>query len=166
LTLDIQVTIEPLNDTNLARTVQLLNKTNQMNLTTRRLTESELTTWDSLADHCLWVFRVSDKFGDLGLTGIVSLAVEESRGRIIDFILSCRVMGRNIEEAMVRKIFQYARSLGLTEIYADYLPTKKNRPCLDFWKRSGFDFNEKNSRFSWPLDREYPAPEGVRVIEK
>ena len=92
--LDIRVQVEELHPANLQRATQLLNKTNQMNLSTRRLSETELMAWAEQDPHRLWTLRVSDKFGDAGLTGIVSLEIQDRRAQIVDFILSCRVLGR------------------------------------------------------------------------
>ncbi len=163
-TLDIRVKVESLTEANLQRTAQLLNKTNQMNLTTRRLTEVELLSWAQASDRRVWTYRVSDKFGDSGLTGILSLEIQGRMGTIADFVLSCRVMGRGVEETMLFAAVQYAESVGVKELHAQYIPTAKNKPCLDFWKRSSFEHDERTSRFSWRFDRLYPRPDHV-VIE-
>ena len=68
--LDLSVTVEPLNHGNLERAAQLINKTNQMNLSTRRLTTAELFAWAEAENHNLWTFRVADRFGEYGLCGI------------------------------------------------------------------------------------------------
>jgi FkbH-like protein len=162
-TLDIKVKIESLKASNLERVTQLLNKTNQMNLTTRRMTEAELTEWEKHDHHKLWTFRVSDKYGDSGLTGIVSVEIKDKKGRIVDFVLSCRVMGRKIEEVMVYRVYEYAKSVGLHELYANYLPTKKNKPCFDFWLRSGFTYDEEKNLFSWDMKNNYPQPDCVQI---
>lgn len=161
--LDVTIKVERLDEANLHRTAQLLNKTNQMNLTTRRMTESELWAWASEAHRRLWVFRVSDRFGDSGLTGIVSLEVREQTAFIVDFVLSCRVMGRNVEEVMVHTVVEHARALGLERVYAQYLPTSKNKPCLDFWKRSGFRHEAADDRFWWDLASPFPRPDAVTI---
>jgi hypothetical protein len=72
-TFGIQVKIEALNENNLRRAAQLLNKTNQMNLSTRRLSEEDFLDWSQQEGNKVWTFRVSDRFTDSGLTGIVSL---------------------------------------------------------------------------------------------
>ena len=161
-TLGITINVEALNSINLPRTIQLLNKTNQMNLTTRRLNESELLAWLEPAHRNLWTFRVLDKFGDSGLTGIISLEAEEEQGRIVDFVLSCRVMGRKVEETMLATVIDYAHATGLDKVYAVYQPTAKNKPCLDFWKRSGFD-QEADDIFCWKTGRNFPLPDQVTV---
>src|SRR5262249_44798962 len=87
--LGMEVAIEPLSRTNLARATQLFNKTNQMNLTTRRLGEEELWKWSMDGENQFYVFRVSDKFGDYGLTGILGLTSQNGTAKITDYLLSC-----------------------------------------------------------------------------
>ncbi len=161
--LQINVSITELNEADLQRTVQLLNKTNQMNLSTRRLTESELLGWLQPEDRKMWICRVSDKFGESGLTGIVSLEMNGKSARVVDFILSCRVMGRKVEEALLHTVIDYARSAGMGELCAVYIPTAKNQPCFDFWRRSGLLFDERQNTFTWRLDEPYPAPAAIAL---
>ena len=163
LSLETEVAVEELSDANCARVVQLLNKTNQMNLTTRRLAEAELRAWLRQKNRTLWAFRVKDKFGDSGLTGILSLELESGGAVITDFVLSCRVMGRNVERAMVAFAAQHCTHLGLRELRANYIPTSKNKPCLSFWMSSGFAYDEKGNWFTWPLSRAYPSPDGISI---
>ena len=162
-TLNTKVEIEEITEDNLVRTTQLLNKTNQMNVSTRRMTESGLMAWLEDSRHVMWVYRVSDKFGDSGLTGILSIEIESLRTRIVDFILSCRVMGRKIEELMLATAIQYAKSINAPEVHIQYLPTEKNKPCLEFLNKSGLILNESNSTFIWDVSREYPYPECITI---
>ena len=162
--LDIQVRVETLIPSNLQRAAQLLNKTNQMNLTTRRLSETELMTWAN-QEHCrLWTLRVSDKFGDAGLTGIVSLEFHEQDVQIVDFILSCRVLGRKIEEAMIAIVIDNASSLGNKNVYAQYLPTAKNKPCLDFFKSLSPRLQQKGDCFVLDREQAFPVPGHIELI--
>jgi hypothetical protein len=64
---------------------------------------------------------------------------------------------------MVAFAAAYCKGLGLTELRADYLSTSKNKPCLTFWMSSGCLFDERQSRFTWPLSMPYPFPEGVKI---
>jgi FkbH-like protein len=162
-TLATKVEVEELNDANLPRVVQLLNKTNQLNLSTRRMTERELQSWALANNRKFWVIRVLDRFGDSGLSGLVSLEIVNNMGRIIDFVLSCRVMGRKIEETMLYIMINYARSLELGKLCAKYIPTSKNRPCLDFWQKSGFVRDGKDNIFSWDLRQPFPHPGCVEI---
>jgi FkbH-like protein len=160
-TLATVVARDLLSDSNLARATQLLNKTNQMNLATRRMTDMEFLEWSNQGKRRVWVFRVIDKFGDLGLTGIISLDPQGSKATIVDFVLSCRIMGRRIEETMLSTTIEYARTLGLKEVWAFYEPTSKNGPCFEFWKRSGF--KQDGHSFMWDAKADYPVPEQVRL---
>jgi FkbH-like protein len=161
-TLGIRVTVDRLDKVNLARATQLLNKTNQMNLATRRLSEAELINWVASPVRQLWTFQVRDKFGDSGLTGIITLECDDHRAQIVDFILSCRVIGRKIEETMLHVATEWAKSAGFREIYAFYRETPKNKPCLDFFRRSGFNEVQKGI-FGWDLNNDYPCPAQISL---
>ena len=162
-TLGTEVRAEPLSPANLARAGQLFNKTNQMNLATRRLSEDELRRWSEADNRRLWTFRVSDRYGDSGLTGIISIESEGDTAKIVDFLISCRVMGRRVEEAMVHTAVEYARvKTGAKRVVAEFIPTERNGPCLDFWQRSGFEQRMKHS-FLWEPMRPFPAPQFVKL---
>jgi len=160
--LGIRVIVEELNAGNLARTVQLLNKTNQMNLATRRLTEPELLAWTGAGCRKLWTFRVADKYGDAGLTGILGIEAGDDGVAITDFVLSCRVMGRKVEETILSIAVEHARSLGLPRVIARYVPTQRNRPCLQFFMQSGFR-QEDPETFVWSTTEDYPTPACILV---
>ncbi len=161
-TLKTIVRVEELNQHNLPRAAQLLNKTNQMNLSTRRMSEADFHTWAREKNRRAWTFRVSDKFGDSGLTGILSIELNGSRARIIDFVLSCRVMGRKIEEAMLSVAIDCARTAGIKEVYANYCQTPKNKPCHGFFQRSGLTCQGGNT-FVWDATQAYPLHGAVRL---
>jgi len=160
-TLGVTVTVAPLAASTLPRTAQLFNKTNQLNLSTRRMADADLMAWANEPDHRLWTVTVADKFGDLGLTGIISLALEGDRARLVDYVLSCRVMGRKVEETMLSVVVDQARELGLRDVYAVYQPTAKNKPTLDFFRRSGFAYVEATQTFTWATNDPYPLPKGI-----
>jgi FkbH-like protein len=162
-TLKTVVRVEELNEANLPRAAQLLNKTNQMNLSTRRMSEVDFRTWAGQKDRRTWTFRVSDRFGDSGLTGILSIELNGSRARIIDFVLSCRVMGRKIEEAMLFVAIDCARSAGIQEVYATYCQTPKNKPCYAFFQQSGLTCQGGNM-FVWDATQLYPLHGAVRLL--
>jgi len=161
-TLNTQLTVESLNDANLGRITQLFNKTNQMNLSTRRMTSAELSAWASEQGHRVFAFRVSDKFGDSGLIGILSTEVRQETLQIVDFVFSCRMMGRNIEETLLSLAIDYGRARGLKKACARYIPTKKNRPCFDFLLNSGLA-RSSDGIFSWDLSNAYPIPPHIEV---
>jgi FkbH-like protein len=162
--LAIRVQVEDLHPASLQRAAQLLNKTNQMNLSTRRMSESELMAWAEQKHHKLWTLRVSDRFGDAGLTGIVSLELHDRKAQIVDFVLSCRVLGRKIEEAMLSTALQYAQALGAAEVYARYIPTSKNKPCLDFFKSLAPRFLQQEECFIRNVEHPFPPPEHIELV--
>jgi len=162
-TLGIIVHAEPINDVNRQRAGQLLNKTNQMNLTTRRMTDVELEAWASASNRELWTFRVSDKFGEAGLSGIGSVELLGDEAVVADYLLSCRVMGKRVEEAIIHQLTESARKLGAKRLKAIYRPTKKNQPVLDFWRKSGFKCEGDNT-FVWDLHEPYPRPEVIELV--
>ncbi len=162
--LAIRVQVEELHPANLQRATQLLNKTNQLNLSTRRMSEAELMAWAEQKHHRLWTLRVSDKFGDAGLTGIVSLEIQGLNAQIVDFILSCRVLGRKIEETMLFTAIHYARALGAEDVYARYIPTSKNKPCLDFFKSLAPRFQQQGECFFQDGEKPFLAPEHIELF--
>jgi FkbH-like protein len=163
-TLDLTVTVEEFSQSNQQRIAQLLNKTNQMNLSTRRLSEAELSEWVNQPHRRLWGLRVSDRFGDSGLTGILSVETSRKEARIVDFVLSCRVMGRKVEETMVSIAVAHALRAGAEHVLAEFIPTEKNKPCLEFWKRSGFMCENDSSTFTWNPQEPYLTPAHIRLV--
>jgi FkbH-like protein len=162
--LAIRVQVDELHPANLQRATQLLNKTNQMNLSTRRMSEAELMAWAQQQHHRLWTLRASDKFGDAGLTGIVSLEIQDRSAQIVDFILSCRVLGRKIEETLLSIAICHARTLGVENVYARYIPTSKNKPCLDFFKSLFPRFRQQGECFFHDGKEPFSAPEHIELI--
>ncbi len=156
--LGIKVRVDPLSASNIKRVVQLLNKTNQFNLRTRRCTEKELMQWhEGGKSRDLVAVTVADRFGDVGLTGIVSWEQVGATMEIVDYVLSCRAMGRQVEQLMVHLAVEAALRAKCKAVVAQLIPTAKNRPCLEFWQNSGFAESDQNV-FRWTTDRNYPQP--------
>ena len=163
-TLSLEVHAERLSSANLDRTAQLLNKTNQMNLRTRRMSAQELAQWASLDNHRLWTFRVVDKIGDYGLCGIASLAFSERRAELVDFVLSCRAMGRGVEDAIISVIANEAREEGAREVAASYVATAKNKPCIRwFQQHSGFRPAGDTHTFLLDVTGDVSRPKHIRI---
>ncbi len=165
-TLEVSVTAEPIRAEDLERTTQLLNKTNQMNLSTRRLTKDEIWDWSHEARNELATIRVSDKYGDYGLVGIVGFTFDSSvsdDAELVDFILSCRAMGRKVEETMVHIGSSWAKAKGAKGLCAKYKATPKNQPCLRFFE--GLPLLEKITEDVFRLRNPegFPLPAGVRL---
>ena len=111
----------------------------------------------------MWTFRVSDRFGDSGLTSLLGLERVNNSCEIVDFVVSCRVFQRGVEEAMLARTVSFCRDLGLKRLRAAYLPTDKNSPCLEFWRRSGFTAAANSTTFIWDLANAYDPPPHIKV---
>lgn len=121
-----------------ARVTQLINKTNQFNLTTRRKTSAEVVELCSRPSWTVLAVRVADRFGDYGLVGVVLLQKAEKIIEIETLLMSCRVLGRGVEEAIFAKIADIARASGADEIVGEYIPTKKNAMVSELYKDHHF----------------------------
>ena len=160
--LQIKVSAAAVAPSSSVRAAQLLNKTNQLNLATRRLTESELIAWAAQPNRSFYVISVADRLGEAGLTGLLSLEFDGSVAHVVDYVLSCRVMGRKVEETMLHIAVAAAIERGASIVVAKYLPTAKNKPCLSFWQRSGFEVDERNI-FTWKTAEPYALPEAISL---
>ena len=156
--LGTQVTASYVNSNSISRVTQLFNKTNQLNLSTRRLSEQEIITWAAHKSHSMMAISVSDQFGDMGLVGIISVEAIGDRGRLIDFILSCRVMGRQVEETLVHLAVSELVNLGAKVMEIVYLPTDRNGPTLEILENSKLEkINLHEFRVDVDLGYEKPA---------
>ena len=162
-TLETEIRVEPLSPANLPRAAQLLNKTNQMNLATRRLSETELTRWTETDGREFWTFRVSDRFGDYGLTGLLGLESRDGTQEVTDYVMSCRVLGRNVERSILSFAVDRARANGCRRIRAELIPTERNQPCRELFETSGWDV-EGELAFAWNTSVDYPAPVGAAIL--
>jgi FkbH-like protein len=131
--LNIEVLAARLQRENLARAAQLLNKTNQFNLSLRRMDEKSFWEWASDPANAAYVFQVRDRFGDFGLTGLTSLSVAGKEARIVDFVMSCRVMGKKVEDALLGFTLAQARAGGADRVTAPVVEGPRNAPARDFF---------------------------------
>tara|TARA_B100000686_G_scaffold276101_1_gene294960 strand:- start:1089 stop:2786 length:1698 start_codon:yes stop_codon:yes gene_type:complete len=142
-TLNLNVIIENIKQENTPRAIQLLNKTNQMNLSTRRLSEKEFNTWVKINSNNLWTIRASDKFGNYGIIGILSVSIKGNSATIVDFILSCRVVGRYIEEVMIEFLKEFCKKNKVNKINGKFRKTEKNSLCFHFFNKMNLINNNK-----------------------
>jgi FkbH-like protein len=166
--LRITVDIAQSDELTLARIAQLTNKTNQFNLTTRRYSEAQIIEMQAGGAVVLGM-TVGDRFGDAGLTGVAIVRPIDTRTWEIDtFLLSCRVMGRNVETALLVSIMDHLRENGVRYLTGWYLPTAKNAPVKDFYSQHGFSQVEGTEDGSelWTLDlaeARLAAPDWIAV---
>ncbi|MGP9517880.1 HAD-IIIC family phosphatase [Psychrobacter sp. AOP7-C1-14] len=150
----INVDLEDINENNKKRIVQLLNKSNQFNAISRRFSEVEIDNWLEKQSRYCWAYRVSDKYGESGLTAVVTFEIYDSCLQIYDFVMSCRVMGRNIENLVLKSIIDFAIIKDKPEIRINYEKTDRNKPMKDFLEnRSGF--SKVEDVFVWDNRKEY-----------
>lgn len=129
----IQITVAAANEFNIPRIAQMTQKTNQFNLTTQRYTDADIKGFLS-SGWKIWCLSVSDRFGDNGITGCIIINGDE----IDSFLLSCRVLGKGIENAFLKSILALLKESGLTSVRASYRPSAKNTQVADFYDRNGF----------------------------
>ncbi|WP_166695596.1 non-ribosomal peptide synthetase [Bacillus cereus] len=134
--LQLKVSFQPIEENHIQRASQLTFRTNQFNLSTIRRTEEELTRWLQAPHANGWIIEVSDRFGDYGLVGVI-LAMESNKSLEIDtFLLSCRVLGRKVEQAILVALRKFCLEKGLISLKADFYPTKKNQPFFEFLEKA------------------------------
>ncbi|NWF96066.1 MAG: HAD-IIIC family phosphatase [Candidatus Thorarchaeota archaeon] len=170
-TLELKVHIKRADAFTTPRIVQLINKTNQFNVTTRRYTEVEVRSMSSSADSIVYGMSVTDRFGDEGLVGVGILKKRDNRWWIDSFLMSCRVIGRSVETALLVKMVSDAQAQGATEVYGEFIPTKKNAPAKDFFEQHGFELvsaDDKGTRvFVLRLtEKKLAVPEWIQLIEE
>ena len=137
--LELKLTIKNANESTIPRISQLTLKTNQFNLTTKRYQEDEIRKFVMNDMYLVGCARVEDKFGDNGITGAYVVRKDNQKEWTIDtFLLSCRVMGREIEKEIMANIIEQAKNEGVSKLKSHYIETEKNSPCKNFLKDCGF----------------------------
>jgi FkbH-like protein len=135
--------VGPIDEPELQRVVQLLAKTNQFNLTTRRHSRDEVLALLSQKNAIGLTFRLKDRFGDHGLIAVVIGVPDQDDGdqtlRIDTWLMSCRVINRTAEQFTFQVILEKARRLGYRRIVGEYIPTAKNPLVKDLYASLGFE---------------------------
>lgn len=160
--MNIEVNIKKADSFTIPRISQLTLKTNQFNLTTKRYQQEEISSFSSDKDRIIECVQVSDKFGDNGITGVYIIEKKDSKEWIIDtFLLSCRIMGRKVEEAMLYQIIEKAKNLGIKKIKGKFIPTKKNKPAENFYSDCGF--KKEGDYWVFNTDQVMKKPEQIKL---
>ena len=164
--LEQEVEIRPVDGASLARVAQLTQKTNQFNLTTRRYSEQEIlaASRQGRQVHAVWV---RDRYQDNGLVGVAMVDERDGAAEIDTFLLSCRVIGRTVETAILHHIAAQARERGARTLRGWFLPTKKNAPAEDFYDRHGFSAvarEENGTLWERDLAAPLPCPEWIKLV--
>lgn len=123
---------------NKIRALQLIQKTNQFNLNTKRYDEKELQYFSRERKNKIFLFKLKDKYGDHGIVGLAMLKQKKKEMHIENFLISCRVVGRYLESWMIKNIFTYAKKVKCQTVIGKYTKTTKNDLVKDLYTLFGF----------------------------
>ncbi len=167
--LGIIVTIENIAIKNIPRISQLIQKTNQFNMTTKRYMEEDLEKMMSNKQFLIVSVKTKDKFGENGIVGVGIIKKNPSAWRVDSLLLSCRVIGRKIEDCLLTYIFKQAQKAGILKIIGEFIETKKNVPAKDFYRKKGFKLiNAENGHQLWQKavqKTSFQYPSAIKIVE-
>jgi FkbH-like protein len=169
--LEMTITFQPFDATGRARIVQLINKSNQFNLTTRRYTEPEVIEAENDPKVFTLQVRLEDRFGDNGMISVVICRPGEDGVWVIDtWLMSCRVLGRKVEHMVLRKILEEARAAGIRKVRGTYRPTDRNKLVSEHYAMLGFTkiSDESGGLTLWELavNAELPPLAPMKVVSR
>jgi len=162
-TLEMEVIISLADDFSIPRIAQQTQKTNQFNLTTYRYSDEDIIRYVTADDSDVLYLKLSDRFGDSGIVGSCILKYKEDKAIIDTLLLSCRVLGRRVEDVFLWAILERAKSRGVEKVIGTYIPTRKNGQTELFFPDHGFqpEKNDKTNRtksYVYDLNRAIPSP--------
>lgn len=169
--LDMRMTLQPFDATGRSRIAQLINKSNQFNLTTRRYTEAEVCALQEDGTVFTLQIRLEDVFGDNGMISVLVCRREGDDWVIDTWLMSCRVLGRKVEQAVLQELAAQARARGIRCLRGRYLPTAKNKLVEEHYAKLGFTLEQRwdDGRTDWMLQVddlvEQPVPMQVLRID-
>ncbi len=164
--LAIKVDFTPIDTFSIPRIAQLTQRTNQFNMTTRRYTEIDIEKFAKDKKIILYAAEVIDRFGSYGICAILIGKKSEKNLTIDTFLMSCRVLGMNIEQTLLHQLTIDAQKSGLTYIEGEFIPTAKNKPAQDVYKNAGFkkvSQNTDSTRWQYMLKTVLPKPPFVTI---
>lgn len=162
--LEMVADIHKMRDSELERVVQLINKTNQFNVTTKRYTQADVEAIVADPQNAIYVVYSSDKYGDSGLISVIILKGSEAEVVIDTFLMSCRVMGRKLEDVIINEL---AEKFNGRKLIGEFIPTAKNAPVKDLYDRLGFKLvTDEDSHKTYELKshqrKEYASYKEIR----
>ena len=160
--LSLELIIKKSNNFTNPRISQLILKTNQFNLTTKRYTAEEILNFTNDENIIVGCAQVKDKFGDHGITGVFIIKKLNSSEWFLDtFLLSCRIIGREIEKGILNYIINEAKKNGIKIIKSQYVRTEKNTPIQDFLPNCGF--KQINNFWEYDLNNAFNMPDFIKI---
>ena len=170
LSLDMRGVIKAFEPVYMARIAQLTNKSNQFNLTTRRYTQAEIESIASDSDYITLYGKLVDRFGDNGVVSVVIGHKDGEDCHIDLWIMSCRVLKRDMEYAMMDTLVHRCREQGIKRIYGYYYPTAKNGMVREFYSLQGFEKltedEEGNTKWCYEITSDYKDKNNVIKVEE
>jgi FkbH-like protein len=151
---------------NIARISQLTQKTNQFNLTTKRYFDEDIKNFMNDGKHMVLSFEVKDKFADNGIVGIAILNKEKDKWIIDTLLLSCRVIGRRIEDVMMDTIIKLAKEKHVKSIIGEFILSKKNKSVEDLYDKFNFvKVYESQNEKKWTYDhsKKFDVPNYIDI---
>lgn len=145
--LTMRLTVYDVVEAQTPRVAQLTQRTNQFNMTTRRYTELDIKRFREGPGYLVRAYRLEDRFGDNGIISVVIIKKQDKSWYLDTFLMSCRVIGRTVETAILALVAQEARKAGITSLVGDFLPTTKNAPAKDVYLNNGFKKAEESSNY-------------------
>jgi FkbH-like protein len=165
--LDIHVHVGRASALEIPRLAQLTQKTNQFNLTTRRYTEGQVLALTGNDDYDVVFAKAGDSVADLGIIGAAILEYKNDAALIDTLLLSCRALGRGVEDAFVAWISLRAQKRGAVRLIGKYIPTAKNEMVADFYRNRGFTLVSSGAEFTWEhlagRDKPLTSPEWITL---
>jgi FkbH-like protein len=152
--LAMEITFQPFDEPGRKRITQLINKSNQFNLTTKRLTEPEVASLESDGSTFTLQVRLSDIFGDNGMISVIICSPRPDNCWHIDvWLMSCRVLGRGVERMVLREILRHARRRGISLLTGAYVPSGRNALVEQHYAQLGFTLVEtsEDGGTTWAL---------------
>ncbi len=167
--LEMEMEIVPNGERTLERVAQLTQKTNQFNMTTKRYSIQQIKKMDEDPGWSIFAFGVRDRLGDNGIVGATIVSHREEEFEINTFLMSCRVIGRTVETAMLDIVVGEAKEQGVNRITGWIFPTRKNIPARDFYRKHGFSLvEEKEDAVRWELglsDNKIECPQWIKLVK-
>jgi FkbH-like protein len=163
--LDMEIHFAPFDQIGRSRIVQLINKSNQFNLTTRRYSEAEVAALEQDPDCFTLQVRLTDVFGDNGMISVVICRPDPPGGWAIDtWLMSCRVLGRSVEQMVLRELILRARERGISRLVGCYIASGRNDMVKDHYAKLGFAAGDRED--VWILDVAVPEPAPTMRISR
>jgi FkbH-like protein len=164
--LEMTAVVAPFDELNLSRIVQLIGKTNQFNVTAKRHSVGEVREFMADDRFLTLYLRLQDRFGDHGLVALLIAEQDDDVIELDSWLMSCRVIGRTVEDAMFHQLWQLAKQRGCRYIRGRFIPTKKNGIVRELFARLGFDAeSERDGVATWIYDLTTKAAPASEYVE-